>query len=104
MPTININHSSPLTAEETFKKVKKLLSHKEEFKKFDNNIQYQFDDLKMTGEIKGSQFKAKLNVKNSGNKSLVSITIDIPFLLMAFKNQVKSSIEKQLNQLLSQSG
>lgn len=100
MPTINITHSSSLTAKETFKKVRKLLSQKEEFKKFDNNIQYQFDDLKMTGEVKGSQFKAKLDITESEDQSFVSIVIDIPFLLMVFKDQVKTSIEKELNQLL----
>ena len=100
MPTINITHSSPLTEKETFKKVKELLSQKEEFKKFDNNIQCQFDDSEMTGEVKGSQFKARLNITRSKNQCLVSITIDIPFLLMGFKNQVKASIEKELNQRL----
>ncbi len=101
MPKININHPSPLTAKETFNKVKELLSNEEGFKKFDNSIQNHFDDSKMTGEVKGGQFKAKLDVTESGDQSLVSIVIDIPFLFMAFKGQVTTSIEKKLNQLLS---
>ena len=102
MPTINITHPSSLTAKETFNKVRELLSQGEAFKKFENNIQFQFDDSKMTGEVKSSHFKAKLNVTESGgDKAHVSILIDIPFLFTAFKGQVKASIEEKLNQLLS---
>ena len=101
MPTININHSSPLTARQAFNKAKELLSQGEALKKFDSHLQYQFDDSKMTGEIKGRQFKAKLSVTESGDQSQVSILIDIPFLFAAFKGQIQNSIEKKLDQLFS---
>ncbi len=100
MPTININHSSPFTARETFNKAKALLSQGEGLKKFDSHIQYQFDDSTMSGELNGRQFKARLNVTESGDKAHVSIVIDIPFPLIPFKGQIQASIEEKLNQLL----
>ena len=101
MPAINIEHLSQLPAKECYNKVKDLLSRGDLLKKFDNQIQYQFDDSKMTGEIKGGQFKASVNVTESGENSKVSITIEIPFLFSAFKGKIQSSIEKQLKELIS---
>jgi hypothetical protein len=101
MPKVNIDFNSPLKAEETFKKVKNLLATDEGIRKIDSSIQCQFDDSKMCGDVKGSKFKAEMNVKANGDKSQVSIIVDLPMLLGAFKGQVKSTIEKKLGQILS---
>ncbi len=100
MPKVNIDYKSPLNAEETFTKVKEFLNSDESIKKIDNSIQADYDDSAMSGDLKGSKFKAKMNVKASGDQSDVSIIVDLPMLLGAFKGQVKTTIEKKLNKLL----
>lgn len=101
MPKVNIEYSSPLKAQETFDKVKELLANDESIKKIDNSIQCTFDESAHTGEVKGSKFKAHMNVKETGDTSDVSIVVDLPMLLGAFKGQVKSTIEKKLSKILS---
>ena len=101
MPKVNIDFSSPLKAQETFEKVKDLLSNDESIKKIDSNLQCNFNDAQMSGDVKGSKFKAQMSVKEAGDQSNVSIIVDLPLMLGAFKGQVKSTIEKKLNKLLS---
>ncbi len=60
-----------------------------------------FDDSKMSGIAKGSKFNAELKVNETGGNSAVSIVLDLPFLLSPFKGQIKSTVEKKLNALLS---
>ena len=100
MPKVNIDYKSPLKAQETFAKVKDFLANDEGIKKIDNDIQAQFDDAAMSGDLKGSKFKAQMNVKENGDQSDVSIVVDLPMLLGAFKGQVKSTIEKKLTKVL----
>ena len=100
MPKVNIDYKSPLNAQETFEKVKEFLSTDESIKKIDGSIQADFDDSAMSGDLKGSKFKAQMNVKESGDSSDVSIIVDLPMLLSAFKGQVKTTIEKKLNKVL----
>ena len=100
MPKVNIDYKSPLAAQETFEKVKDFLSNDESIKKIDNGIQAHFDDGQLSGDLKGSKFKAQMNVREDGDKSDVSIVVDLPMLLGAFKGQVKSSIEKKLSKVL----
>ena len=101
MPKVNIDFKSQHNAQDTFKKVKELLSTDESIKKIDNSIQADFNDAQMSGDLKGSKFKAKMNVKESGDQSEVSIVVELPMLLGAFKGQVKSTIEKKLSKALS---
>lgn len=100
MPKVNIDYKSPLEAEETFQKVKEFLATDESIRKIDNQIEADFNESAMTGDLKGSKFKAQLNVKKDGDKSDVSIVVDLPMLLGAFKGQVKSTIEKKLTKIL----
>ena len=101
MPKVNIDFSSPYNAQETFTKVKDLLENDQGLRKIDNSIQCDFDDSQMKGSAKGSKFKADMSVTASGDKSDVSIIIDLPMLLGAFKGQVKSTIERKLSAILS---
>ncbi len=100
MPKVNIDYKSPMKAPETFQKVKEFLATDESIRQIDNKIEADFDESAMTGDLKGSKFKAKLNVKEDGDKSDVSIVVDLPMLLGAFKGQVKNTIEKKLNKIL----
>lgn len=101
MPKVNIDFPSPLNAQDTFSKVKDLLSNDQGLRKIDNTIQCDFDDSQLKGTAKGSKFKAEMSVAASGDKSNVSIIVDLPMLLGAFKGQVKSTIEKKLSHILS---
>lgn len=100
MPKVNIDYKSPLNAQETFAKVKDFLSNDESIRKIDSDIKADFNDSNLSGDLKGSKFKAQMNVKESGDHSDVSIVVDLPMLLGAFKGQVKSTIEKKLNKVL----
>ena len=100
MPKVNIDYKSPLKAQETFEKVKNFLSNDESIKKIDSSIEADFDDSSLSGDLKGSKFKAQMNVKESGDSSDVSIVVDLPMLLGALKGQVKSTIEKKLSKVL----
>lgn len=100
MPKVNIDYKSPLNAQETFQKVKDFLANDESIKKIDSSIQADFNDSQMSGDLKGSKFKAQMNVKESGETSNVSIIVDLPMLLGAFKGQVKTTIEKKLSKVL----
>lgn len=101
MPKVNIDYSSPLAAPETFSRVKDFLATDESIRKIDNSIECQFNDSQMNGDVKGSKFKAQMSVQEVGEQSSVSIVVDLPMLLGAFKGQVKTTIEKKLNKILS---
>ena len=100
MPKVNIDYDSPLNADETFNKVKDFLANDDSIRKIDANIQCDFDDANRSGDLKGSKFKAQMNVSEAGDKSQVSIVVDLPMLLGAFKGQVKTTIEKKLGKML----
>lgn len=101
MPKVNIDVPSKYNAPETFTKIKKLFDESSEIKKFDPQMACTFDDSKMSGIAKGSKFNAELKVNETGGNSAVSIVLDLPFLLSPFKGQIKSTVEKKLNALLS---
>lgn len=100
MPKVNIDYKSPFNAQDTFTKVKDFLANDESIKKIDGNIQANFDESSLSGDLKGSKFKAQMNVTATGDSSDVSIVVDLPMLLGAFKGQVKSTIERKLEKVL----
>lgn len=101
MPKVNIDFSSPLDAQNTFEKVKDLLQNDEGLKKIDGQLQCTFDEAKKSGTVKGSRFTATMKIQDHGGKSDVSIVVDLPILLSAFKGQVKTTIEKKLAKILA---
>jgi hypothetical protein len=101
MPKVDIDYSSPLDAQETFARVKDFLSTDEGIRKIDSSIQCQFNEGQKSGELNGKKFKANMSVKETGDTSTVSISVDLPFMFAAFKGQVKTTIEKKLNKVLS---
>lgn len=101
MPKVNIDFPSPFDAQQTFEKVKNLLDNDEGLRKIDNSIQCEYDDSQMSGSVKGSKFNAQMSVKDKGGSSDVSIVVDLPMLLGAFKGQVKTTIEKKLAKILA---
>lgn len=100
MPKLNVDVDSKFTAQETFAKIKTIFGENSEIKKFDAQMNCTFDDTKLSGSAKGGKFSADILVNPVGSQSQVSIVVDIPFLLSAFKGQIKSTIEKKLSTML----
>ncbi|MES3037300.1 MAG: polyhydroxyalkanoic acid system family protein [Bdellovibrionota bacterium] len=97
MPKFSIDYKIPHSAQDGYKKIKKVLSDGGELKKFDSNIQCTFDDPNKTLSVKGAQFKAEMAVQDKGDdESNIAIKVDIPFLLMPFKSKITESLQKML--------
>lgn len=100
MPKFTIEHNSSHSAKETFDKIKAFTSD-EELRRFDPKMQCQFNDGAMNGSIKGSQFKAELNVLAQGTGSKIEIVVDLPMLLAPFKGKVQETLQKKLSKYLA---
>lgn len=101
MPKLNVDINSKYAAKETYDKIKGLFGDSSDIKKFDPQLTSQFNDANLSCTAKGSKFSADMKVSPQGDQSQVSIEVDLPFLLAAFKGQIKSTIEKKLTSLLS---
>lgn len=100
MAKLNVDFPSPLTAQETFTKVKHLLDKDPGLRKIDSSYLCKFDDNGLCGTAKGGMFTAEMKVVQKGEKSNVNLVIDLPLMFVAFKGQVKSTLEKKLKELL----
>lgn len=100
MPKFTIDHDSPIAAGEAFQKIKEFLGKEEGVRRFDPKVECHFDDTSHTCQIKGAQFKADLKVQNKGAGSQVSVTVDLPLMLMPFKGKVQETLLKQLSKYL----
>lgn len=89
MPKVIVKKETSLNTKDTFAKVSKMLSEDKELHKLDPKYKCEFDESKLTGKAKGSQFKAELQVKNCGNGSEVEIIVDLPFHLALVKGVVE---------------
>ncbi len=101
MPKFKIEHPSTKDADETYKAIKGFLSKENEIVKLDAKAQCTFNDSKKSASISGSQFKAEMNVAAEGPASQISITVDLPFLLMPFKGKIQESLVKMLKKHLA---
>lgn len=100
MPKFTVDHQTSHAAPQAYQKMKEVLGSGE-MNKFDTKIQCQFNDEKHLCLVTGSQFKAELQVKSSGQGAQVSITVDLPFLLSPFKGKVQEGLQKMLNKHLA---
>lgn len=94
MPKFTVDHQSEKSPLDAFSIIKKILTEEAEVKKFDQNAQVAFDETAHNIHIKGSQFSANMNVKPAKAGSMVSVTVDIPFLLLPFKGKIQESLLK----------
>ena len=101
MPKFKIEHPSTKDADETYKTIKSFLSKENEIVKLDAKAQCTFNDSKKSASILGTQFKAEMNVAPEGPTSQISITVDLPFLLMPFKGKIQESLVKMLKKHLA---
>lgn len=100
MPKFTIDHDSPFSAPEAFQKIKEFLGKEDGVRRFDPKVECHFDEASQSCQIKGGQFKADLYVTNKGAGSQVSITVDLPLMLMPFKGKVQETLLKQLSKYL----
>lgn len=102
MPSIKIAKNSALSAPECFEKIKQLLENDKELRRLDPQYQCEFDSDQLSGKATGSQFKASLNVTDSGAQgSQMEIIVDLPFHLTLVKGIVQKTLEKKVDQALS---
>ena len=100
MPKVNVDINSKLGAQETFTKIKSIFGENSEIKKFDAAMACTFNDQNLSAVAKGGKFSANIQVNPQGPQSQVSIVVEVPLLLGAFKGQIKSTIEKKLLAML----
>lgn len=100
MPKVNVDVNSKYNAQDTFAKIKTFFGENSEILKFDAQMTSTFNDSQLSGTAKGSKFAADIKVNSQGDQSVVNIAVDVPFLLSAFKGQIKSTIEKKLSSML----
>lgn len=101
MGKFTIDHNVKHPTDKTFEKVQKVLENGADLKKFDPKIECSFNPSSKTCQIKGSQFKADLKVAPAGDGSNISITVDLPLLLMPFKGKITESLVKMFEKHLS---
>jgi hypothetical protein len=100
MPKVNVDINSKLDAQATFTKIKSIFGENSEIKKFDATMTCTFDDQRLSAVAKGGKFSADIQVSPQGPQSQVTIVVEVPLLLGAFKGQIKSTIEKKLLSML----
>lgn len=100
MAKFTLEYPNKYGAVEAFAKVKELLINGSDLKKYDANLTCQFDEQKMTCQIKGGQFSAQLKVSPQGAASHISILVELPLLLLPFKSKVQDSLSRMLQKHL----
>ncbi len=102
MPKFKFELPAPIDSATAFKKIKGLLNGDNDFKKFDSNISSTFDEATKVCYVKGSQFKAELQVKEKDEKSSqIAIEVELPFALSLFKGKIQDALEKNLKKILT---
>lgn len=100
MPKFKVEKTTSLNAKDSFDKIKTFLSSDPDLKTLDSSYQCQFQDDKLAGSAKGQKFNAEMQVSEEGDNSKVSITVDLPLMLMPFKGLVENTLNKKLDKLL----
>ena len=100
MPKFTIEHQSSHKADEAYGKIKEFLNNDQDIRRFDSKLECSFNDGQRSGQMKGSQFKADLQVHDAGAGSKVSVTVDLPLMLTPFKGKVQETLQKKLAKYL----
>jgi hypothetical protein len=101
MPKVKAEKQSNHSAQESFKKIKQMLESDKDLRKLDPNLACTFNDASMTGQAKGSKFKADMKVTANGSGSHVEIEVDLPLMLTPIKGMVQSTLQKKLESALA---
>lgn len=101
MPKFKVEAPSLHEPKETFNKIKNFLENADDLKKIDANIVCSFEEASLKGQAKGKQFKADISVQNKGTNSVVSIEVEIPFLLTPLKGKIQEILERKIKKALA---
>lgn len=101
MPKISIDHQTNLPPSEAFQRIKNFFEKEEDIRRLDPNMKCTFAEDKMTGQAKGSQFKADVSVLAQGSGSKVSVVVDLPLLLSPFKGKIQETVQRKLSKHLA---
>ena len=100
MPKFTVEHQSNSNPQDTFVRLKDFFTKTNEMKKFDPKVECTFNDATQTCHIKGSQFKADVNIQTATAGSKVNVIVDLPLLLSPFKGKVQDELTKMLKKHL----
>lgn len=92
MAKFNLDHNVKHPTDKTFETIEKALKDGSILQKYDPKIQCSFDKATKSGKINGSQFKADLKVVPNGDGSKITVSVDLPLLLMPFKGKISESL------------
>ena len=101
MPKVQIAHNSTLQAPEAYTKLKAFFDQDETLKKLDSKMTATYDDKSMTGQVKGSQFKADVSVVSQDKGSQIKVVVDLPLLLTPFKGKIEETLKKMFQKNLA---
>lgn len=100
MPKFTVEQSSKLSADDCFSKIKNFMNSKDnDIRKFDTKMDVTFEDGKKVCDIKGSQFKAQIQVLPDSAGSKAQITVDLPLMLTPFKGKIESMLKDNLTKI-----
>lgn len=101
MPSVKIEKQSPLSPNDSFKRISDLLSNDKDLRKLDAKYKADFNPQTLSGTAEGSMFKAKLNVSPGAAGSNIQIVVDLPFHLALAKGMVEKTLQKKLDEALA---
>ena len=101
MPKVKVEYQSKHSAKDSFSKVRGFLENDPDLRKLDKGYTCTFNDSKFSGEAKGKQFTAVLNIAEQNGGSNVVIEVDLPLLLTPIKGMVQTTLESKLRSTLA---
>lgn len=94
MPKVEVEQEVKGSVEKVYAAVKEYIGGKDTLKKLGAEIEWK--DKAKSATISGGQFAGEICVEGDAKKALVTISIDLPFLMSPFKGKVKEELEKHL--------
>lgn len=101
MPSVKVEKSTSLDANESFQRISQLLENDKELRKLDPKFKCDFNAQERSGSANGGMFKASLKVHETGSGSKVEIAIDLPFHLALAKGMIAKTLERKLSEALA---
>jgi hypothetical protein len=101
MPKLNVDYDCTLDAAEAFNRVRQLLQGGQVLRRFDPGMTCTFDERALSGKLTGSQFGADVAVRRKAAGSVVSVVVDLPFLLAPFQGKVRETLQSELKKYLA---
>jgi hypothetical protein len=101
MAKINLEHTTTLSADETYNKIKGLIEENKDLQSIDKNYTYELNDASRSANAKGKGFEAQLSVTESGEGSKVEFSIKVGLMLSPFKGVIEEKLKSRLTKVLA---